>query len=85
MAQTPAEYLAALEEERDVLQAKLKAIADNTDFSAAGAIPNASGGPLSVNHSEFYERWQRRLKTINEEIVELQDGEAYLRESRGVA
>jgi hypothetical protein len=85
MAQTSAEYLDSLLEERDVLQAKLKAIADNATFSTAGAAPNANGGPLNVDHGEFYERWQRRLKTINEEIAELQDGEAYLRESRGVA
>lgn len=82
MAQTAAEYLAALEEERDVLQAKLKAIADCDDFSAAGAKPNA---PANVDHGEFYERWQRRLASINAEIEELQSHEPYLRESRGVA
>lgn len=84
MAQTTAEYIAALAEERDVLQAKLKAIADVTDFTVAGSKPNSSG-TVNVNHGEFYERWQKRLATINAEIAELSEQDVYLAEGRGVA
>ncbi len=82
MALTTALYIAELETERDVLQAKLKAIADVTDFTVAGSLPNASG-PMSMNHGEFYDRWQRRLKTINEELAELREQDVYMAEYRG--
>ena len=85
MAQTAAEYLEALETERDVLQAKLTAIAsDGASYSLPGALVNSSGG-VGSNHGEFYERWQKRLATINSEISELTDQDVLLREGRGTA
>jgi len=83
VAQTTAEYISALEEERDVLQAKLKAIADNSDYSAPGALVNATGS-VSADHAEYYARWQKRLATINAELEELTGQEVYLSVSRGV-
>lgn len=84
MAQTTAEYIAALEEERDVLQAKLKAIADNGDsYSVPGALVNSSGS-VGADHAEFYARWQKRLDAIYKELKELRNEEVYFAERRGV-